>query len=62
MKYAVLLLALMFAGCGGGSSTDEVASTDDLQYKRALRHKAMSSAIAFGVLQAQRKMLTATCS
>lgn len=28
MKYAVLLLAVMFAGCDEGSSTEEATSTD----------------------------------
>ena len=28
MKYAVLFIALLFAGCGGWSSTEEAASTD----------------------------------
>lgn len=28
MKYAVLLLAVMFAGCGGGSTTEKVSSVD----------------------------------
>jgi len=29
MRYAVLLFAVMFAGCGGGSSTERETSVDD---------------------------------